>query len=140
MDILLCSVWTVDLAYLLQKFSVTFSYFTVTLGANPKFSVETFYKVIPSHWDATILLDYTHFTKMLAAVIYYMLSWHKACYENWDFRLYGHEVVSLFASPNVIIQWSHVIIYSCVSLTTSLDSGYGIMLYDGVRLWWGCCC
>lgn len=38
------SVWTVDLAYLLQKFSVTFSYFTVTLGANPKFSVETFYK------------------------------------------------------------------------------------------------
>ncbi|KAM7491969.1 hypothetical protein LguiA_034890 [Lonicera macranthoides] len=38
------SVWTVDLAYLLQKFSVTFSYFTVTLGANPNFSGETFYK------------------------------------------------------------------------------------------------
>ncbi|CAK9171815.1 unnamed protein product [Ilex paraguariensis] len=38
------SIWTVDLAYLLQKFSVPFSYFTVTLGANPNFSVETFYK------------------------------------------------------------------------------------------------
>ncbi|XP_047264221.1 guanylyl cyclase 1 isoform X2 [Capsicum annuum] len=38
------SIWTVDLAYLLQKFSVNFFYFTVTLGANPSFSVETFYK------------------------------------------------------------------------------------------------
>ncbi|KAL8462882.1 hypothetical protein ACS0TY_032955 [Phlomoides rotata] len=38
------SVWTVDLAYLLQKFSVSFTYCTVTLGANPDFSVETFYK------------------------------------------------------------------------------------------------
>ncbi|KAF8397407.1 hypothetical protein HHK36_016323 [Tetracentron sinense] len=38
------SIWTVDLAYLLQKFSVSFSFFTVTLGANPDFSVETFYK------------------------------------------------------------------------------------------------
>ncbi|XP_038721138.1 guanylyl cyclase 1 isoform X1 [Tripterygium wilfordii] len=38
------SIWTVDLAYLLQKFSVRFSYFTVTFGANPDFSVETFYK------------------------------------------------------------------------------------------------
>lgn len=38
------SIWTVDLAYLMQQFSIKFSYFTVTLGANPKFSVETFYK------------------------------------------------------------------------------------------------
>lgn len=38
------SIWTVDLAYLLQKLSISFSYFTVTLGANPDFSVETFYK------------------------------------------------------------------------------------------------
>uniref|UniRef100_A0A5B7AKW4 Guanylyl cyclase 1 n=1 Tax=Davidia involucrata TaxID=16924 RepID=A0A5B7AKW4_DAVIN len=38
------SIWTVDLTYLLQKFSISFSYFTVTLGANPNFSVETFYK------------------------------------------------------------------------------------------------
>ncbi|XLT04308.1 hypothetical protein HN51_043057, partial [Arachis hypogaea] len=38
------SVWTVDLAYLLQKFFVAFSYFTVTFGANPNFSVESFYK------------------------------------------------------------------------------------------------
>ncbi|XP_059297415.1 guanylyl cyclase 1-like isoform X2 [Lycium ferocissimum] len=38
------SIWTVDLAYLLHKFSVNFSYFTVTIGANPSFCVETFYK------------------------------------------------------------------------------------------------
>ncbi|KAJ1422302.1 Protein GUCD1 [Sesbania bispinosa] len=38
------SIWTVDLAYLLQRFSVTFSYFTVTLGANPNYCVESFYK------------------------------------------------------------------------------------------------
>lgn len=38
------SIWTVDLAYLLQRFSFVFSYFTVTLGANPNFSLESFYK------------------------------------------------------------------------------------------------
>ncbi|XP_074279885.1 guanylyl cyclase 1 [Silene latifolia] len=38
------SIWTVDLAYLLQSFSVIFSYFTVTLGANPNFSMESYYK------------------------------------------------------------------------------------------------
>ncbi|XP_076941522.1 guanylyl cyclase 1-like [Bidens hawaiensis] len=38
------SIWTVDLAYLLQKLSITFSYITVTLGANPNFSLETFYE------------------------------------------------------------------------------------------------
>ncbi|KAL5733118.1 hypothetical protein ACOSP7_032456 [Xanthoceras sorbifolium] len=38
------SIWTVDLAYLLQRFKVRFSYFTVTFGANPNYSAETFYK------------------------------------------------------------------------------------------------
>lgn len=38
------SIWTVDLAYMLRKFSVNFSYFTITIGANPNFCVETFYK------------------------------------------------------------------------------------------------
>ncbi|KAL5203364.1 hypothetical protein ABZP36_014316 [Zizania latifolia] len=38
------SIWTVDLAYLLNKFSVCFSFFIVTLGANPQYSVETFYR------------------------------------------------------------------------------------------------
>ncbi|GFP86343.1 protein gucd1 [Phtheirospermum japonicum] len=38
------SIWTVDLAYLLQKFAVRFTYCTVTLGANPDFCVEAFYK------------------------------------------------------------------------------------------------
>ncbi|XP_077214855.1 guanylyl cyclase 1 [Tasmannia lanceolata] len=38
------SIWTVDLAYLLHKFSVRFSFLTVTVGANPDFLMETFYK------------------------------------------------------------------------------------------------
>nr|ANF28677.1 guanylyl cyclase domain containing protein GUCD1 [Ziziphus jujuba] len=38
------SIWTVDLAYLLHEFSISFSYYTVTLGANPNYSDETFYK------------------------------------------------------------------------------------------------
>ncbi|CAN6328030.1 unnamed protein product [Urochloa humidicola] len=38
------SIWTVDLAYLLNKFAVSFSFFTVTLGANPQYSAETFYR------------------------------------------------------------------------------------------------
>lgn len=38
------SIWTVDLAYLLEKLSISFSYITVTLGANPNFSLETFYE------------------------------------------------------------------------------------------------
>ena len=47
--LLFCSIWTVDLAYLLQRFSVSFSYFTVTLGANPNYCLESFYKVIHSY-------------------------------------------------------------------------------------------
>ncbi|XP_022743699.1 protein GUCD1-like isoform X2 [Durio zibethinus] len=38
------SIWTVDLAYLLQKFSIRFSYYTVTYGANPIYFGETYYK------------------------------------------------------------------------------------------------
>ncbi|XP_073009737.1 guanylyl cyclase 1 [Typha latifolia] len=38
------SIWTVDLAYLLHKFSVNFSFFTVTVGVNPNYSAETFYR------------------------------------------------------------------------------------------------
>ncbi|KAG4923338.1 hypothetical protein GLYMA_18G032000v4 [Glycine max] len=38
------SIWTVDLAYLLQRFAVAFSYFTVTFGANPNYCIESFYK------------------------------------------------------------------------------------------------
>lgn len=40
-----CSIWTVDLAYLLHKFSVDFSFLTVTLGANPDYSAESYYRV-----------------------------------------------------------------------------------------------
>ncbi|KAL4386714.1 hypothetical protein GQ457_09G030140 [Hibiscus cannabinus] len=38
------SIWTVDLAYLLQRFSIRFFYYTVTFGANPNYSDETYYK------------------------------------------------------------------------------------------------
>ncbi|KAL4188558.1 hypothetical protein AMTRI_Chr08g202790 [Amborella trichopoda] len=38
------SVWTVDLAHLLHKFSVKFFFLTVTLGANPNYAVESFYQ------------------------------------------------------------------------------------------------
>eukprot|EP00249_Psilotum_nudum_P021739 c28224_g5_i1 orf=400-1254(-) len=38
------SIWTVDLAHLLRQFAVDVAYLTVTIGANPKFAVETFYK------------------------------------------------------------------------------------------------
>ncbi|KAG0473341.1 hypothetical protein HPP92_015198 [Vanilla planifolia] len=37
------SVWTVDLAYLLKRFSVSFRFFTIMMGANPNFSSEIFY-------------------------------------------------------------------------------------------------
>ncbi|AQK99362.1 guanylyl cyclase 1 [Zea mays] len=40
------SIWTVDLAYLLNKFSVSFSFCTVTLGANPQYSAESFYRLL----------------------------------------------------------------------------------------------
>ncbi|KAJ3668908.1 hypothetical protein LUZ60_010858 [Juncus effusus] len=38
------SIWTVDLAYLLHKFSVNFSFLTITLGVNPHYSAESFYR------------------------------------------------------------------------------------------------
>lgn len=38
------SIWTVDLAYLLNRFSVHFSFLTVTLGANPQYSAKNFYR------------------------------------------------------------------------------------------------
>ncbi|XP_039038856.1 guanylyl cyclase 1-like [Hibiscus syriacus] len=38
------SIWTVDPAYLLQRFSVRFFYYTLTFGANPNYSDETYYK------------------------------------------------------------------------------------------------
>ncbi|KAJ1686472.1 hypothetical protein LUZ63_017862 [Rhynchospora breviuscula] len=38
------SIWTVDLAYLLHKFSVNFSFLTVTVGVNPSYSAQSFYQ------------------------------------------------------------------------------------------------
>jgi hypothetical protein len=41
-----CSIWTVDLAHLLRRFDVDVLFLTVTIGANPKYVDETFYKVL----------------------------------------------------------------------------------------------
>ncbi|KMZ72506.1 hypothetical protein ZOSMA_162G00270 [Zostera marina] len=38
------SIWTIDLAYLLHTFSVAFSYHTTTIGANPDYCVEAYYR------------------------------------------------------------------------------------------------
>mmetsp|Transcript_3140 Transcript_3140/g.11312 ORF Transcript_3140/g.11312 Transcript_3140/m.11312 type:complete len:321 (+) Transcript_3140:113-1075(+) len=38
------SIWTIDLAFLLSKFAVDVTFYTVTLGANPAFAGETFYR------------------------------------------------------------------------------------------------
>ncbi|CAM6092601.1 unnamed protein product [Calypogeia fissa] len=38
------SVWTIDLAHLLRRFAVNVSLITVTIGANPRFAVESFYQ------------------------------------------------------------------------------------------------
>jgi hypothetical protein len=55
-----CSIWTVDLAYLLNKFSVSFSFCTVTLGANPQYSAESFYRVLVlTNFYCTRLLKFT---------------------------------------------------------------------------------
>lgn len=40
-----CSVWSVDLAHLLRRFGVDVQLLTVTIGANPGFAEEKFYKV-----------------------------------------------------------------------------------------------
>ena len=39
------SVWTVDLAYILSRYSVDFTFYTVTDGVRPEYGDEAFYKV-----------------------------------------------------------------------------------------------
>ena len=53
---LLFSIWTVDLAYLLQSFSVSLCYFTVMFGANLNYCVESFYKVIHYYHETCTVL------------------------------------------------------------------------------------
>jgi hypothetical protein len=38
------SIWTVDLAYLLRLFGADVTFCTITLGANPDFAAESFYR------------------------------------------------------------------------------------------------
>lgn len=38
------SIWTVDLAYLLRRFGADVTFYTITLGANPEFASESFYR------------------------------------------------------------------------------------------------
>lgn len=40
----LCSIWTVDLAYILRRFGLAVEFTTITLGANPDYAKESFYK------------------------------------------------------------------------------------------------
>ena len=39
------SIWTVDLAHLLRRFGLGVEFLTVTLGANPAYARERFYRV-----------------------------------------------------------------------------------------------
>ncbi len=39
-----CSIWTVDLAYLLRRFGLEVELTTITIGANPAYAKESFYK------------------------------------------------------------------------------------------------
>ena len=39
-----CSIWTVDLAYLLRRSGLAVELMTITLGANPEYATEVFYK------------------------------------------------------------------------------------------------
>lgn len=39
-----CSIWTVDLAHLLRRFGLGVEFLTVTLGANPAYARERFYR------------------------------------------------------------------------------------------------
>lgn len=39
------SVWTVDLAYILSRYSVDFTFYTVTDGVRPEYGAEAFYKL-----------------------------------------------------------------------------------------------
>lgn len=64
------SIWTVDLAYLLQKFSVIFSFFTVTIGANPNFSVESFYKVASSTKLNIPFLSFFYIVNLLTSCLF----------------------------------------------------------------------
>nr|XP_053645827.1 protein GUCD1-like isoform X1 [Cherax quadricarinatus] len=50
------STWSIDLAYLLQRFGIKHRYMTVTLGVDPGFSTESFYDHVLSK-DAQRVLD-----------------------------------------------------------------------------------
>ena len=39
-----CSIWTVDLAYLLRRFGLDVEFTTITIGANPDYAKESFYR------------------------------------------------------------------------------------------------
>ncbi|XP_047264222.1 guanylyl cyclase 1 isoform X3 [Capsicum annuum] len=92
------SIWTVDLAYLLQKFSVNFFYFTVTLGANPSFSVETFYKCrsISSEEISLLILSGNFLAIVLVDQYKLSHSWLDVCASDLciDTSVYtGHYIV-----------------------------------------------
>ncbi|KAG2730410.1 hypothetical protein I3760_01G290600 [Carya illinoinensis] len=83
------SIWTVDLAYLLLRFPVSFSFFTVTVGANPNYSGETFYKCSSISGEEISVLILSGKYIAIALVDQYKLS------QSWPENF---SVPSLFAS------------------------------------------
>ena len=51
------SIWTVDLAHLLRRFGVDVRFFTITLGANPEYAAESFYRRRPRLADDGARVD-----------------------------------------------------------------------------------
>jgi hypothetical protein len=51
------STWTIDLCYLLYRFEVAFSYFTVTFGIDPGYSRENFYDKVHRAWECMVSRD-----------------------------------------------------------------------------------
>ncbi|KAL0555970.1 hypothetical protein IC582_004473 [Cucumis melo] len=121
------SIWTVDLAYLLQRFSVSFSYFTVTFGADPNYSVESFYKdelandlvrvdrLFQKALEAGIKIECRSLSKedislLMLSGIYVaivLVDQHRLRYMGLGWRTYSCQV-SVIATPAILV--SHYIV------------------------------
>lgn len=62
------STWSIDLAYLLQRFGIKHRYMTITLGVDPGFSSETFYDHV-LHKDAQRVTERFHAAKDHGVVV-----------------------------------------------------------------------
>ncbi|KAI4988762.1 hypothetical protein ZWY2020_036079 [Hordeum vulgare] len=92
------SVWTVDLAYLLHKFSVNFSFFTVTIGANPQYSGETFYR-------EQLQEDIDQWTSCLAKHLMLESCRSISAYDIAFLLLSGHCIIALVDKSKLNSSW-----------------------------------